>query len=224
MRKASEAVSTEQRERVAAAVSAAEQNSVCEIVPVVATASGRYDRAEDIVGLWCAMLGATAIFLTLPGSADSGHWGGLPIWAQILLLFATMAACFLIGAVLADRFHGLRLLFTARQQMQEEVNLRARELFFDRRVHHTEGASGILIFVSLYERMAVVLGDRSVVENLGEEFPKELCDRLTAALRKEDIGTAICDTINHAAPSLASTLPRTEGDVNELPDALVLLD
>ena len=224
MRKASEAVTTEQRERVAAAVSAAESNSCCEIVPVLATASGRYDRAEDIVGLWCAMLGAVIVFLTFPGNVDSGHWGGLPMWAQVLLLSLIMAVCFLAGAVLADRFHGLRRLFTARQQMTEEVNLRARELFFDRRVHHTDGASGILIFVSLYERMAVVLGDRSVVETLGEAFPKELCERLTAALRSEDIASAICDTINYAAPALASALPRTDSDVNELSDALVLLD
>lgn len=224
MRKASAAVSSEQRDSVAAAVSAAEQNSCCEIVPVVATASGRYDRAEDLVGLWLAAAGAVAVFLLLPGNVETGHWGGFPVWAQVLILVATIAVCFLIGAVLADRFHGLRLLFTARQQMQEEVNLRARELFFDRRVHHTEGASGILIFVSLYERMAVVLGDRSVVEKLGEDFPKQLCERLTAALRKEDIASAICDAINHAAPSLAAALPRAEGDVNELSDALVLLD
>jgi hypothetical protein len=108
MRKASESVSTEQRERVAAAVSAAEQNSVCEIVPVVATASGRYDRAEDIVGLWCAMLGATAIFLTLPGSADFGHWGGLPVWAQVLLL------CSPIGFTVCDCY--LRLVSKCRKK------------------------------------------------------------------------------------------------------------
>ncbi len=224
MQTASEAVTAEQRAQVAAAVSAAEQSSCCEIVPVVATASGRYDRAEDIVGLWCAMLGAVAVFLLFPGNVDTGHWGAFPVWAQVLVLAVTIAVTFVIGAVLADRFHGLRLLFTARQQMKEEVNLRARELFFDRRVHHTDGASGLLIFVSLYERMAVVLGDRSVVEKLGDQFPKELCERLTAALREQDIGFAICDTINHAAPSLASALPRADGDVNELSDALVLLD
>lgn len=224
MQKASEAVTTEQRNQVAKAVAAAEANSCCEIVPVVATASGRYDRAEDIVGLWCAMAGAIVCFLTFPGATDSGHWGGFPLWAQAVVLGLMMAVCFLVGALLADRFYGLRRLFTARQQMTEEVNLRARELFFDRRVHHTDGASGILIFVSLYERMAVVLGDRTVVEELGETFPRELCERLTKALRPDDIGAAISDTIQYAAPTLAKALPRADGDINELADALVLLD
>lgn len=224
MRKASEIISVEQRSRIELAVSAAESRTCCEIVPVVATVSGRYDRAEDLAGLWCAVVGAVLAFLTLPGHTDAGRWGGIPMWGQVVLLAIVMLMCFVAGAVLADRFHGLRRLFTPRQQMHEEVNLRARELFFDRRVHHTTGASGLLIFVSLYERMAVVLGDRSVVEALGQPFCEDLCQRLTTRLHDEDIATAIGDTIHHAATSLESALPRMTDDVNELPDTLVLLD
>ncbi len=224
MQTASEIINFEQRARIETAVSAAESKTSCEIVPVVATVSGRYDRAEDLVGLWCAVVGAVAAFLTLPGHSDQGSWGGIPLWGQIGLLVIVMLACFIFGAVVADRFRSLRLLFTPRSHIQEEVNLRARELFFDRRIHHTAGASGLLIFVSLYERTAVVLGDRSVVEALGEKFPEELCQRLTTNLRSQDVATAICDTIQHAATSLQTALPRTFNDANELPDTLVLLD
>ncbi|MEZ6127848.1 MAG: hypothetical protein R3C59_04140 [Planctomycetaceae bacterium] len=224
MQKASDVITAEQRAAVGAAVTAAESGSSCEIVPVVVSASGRYDRAEDLVGLWCAMLSAVIVFVTFPGPGDTGHWGAIPMWAQILLLMLIMAVSFVAGAVLADRLHNVRRLFTPRRHMDEEVNLKARQLFFDRRVHHTAGASGILIFVSLYERMAVVLGDRSVVETLGDEFLKNLCDRLTNALHSQDVAMAICETIRHAAPALESSLPRSAGDVNELSDALVLLD
>jgi putative membrane protein len=224
MQKASEIINAEQRARVESAVSAAESITSCEIVPVVATASGRYDRAEDLVGLWFAMVGAVVAFLMFPGHNDHGTWGGIPLWGQVGLLVLVMLVSFIVGAVLADRFRNLRRLFTPRSHIQEEVNLRARELFFDRRVHHTAGASGLLIFVSLYERTAVVLGDRSVVETLGEKFPEELCQRLTASLRTQDVASAICDTIQHAATTLQTALPRTANDVNELPDTLVLLD
>lgn len=224
MQKASQIISAEQRMRIESAVLAAESKTCCEIVPVVATVSGRYDRAEDLAGLWCAVVGAVIAFLTLPGHTDAGQWGGIPMWGQVLLLAIVMLLSFIAGAAIAGRFHGLRRLFTPRQQMQEEVNLRARELFFDRRVHHTTGASGLLIFVSLNERIAVVLGDRSVVESLGQTFCGELCQRLTFNLRSDDVAAAICETIQHAAASLESALPRTNQDVNELPDALVLLD
>ena len=224
MRKASEIINAEQRSRIASAVSAAESRTCCEIVPVVATVSGRYDRAEDLVGLWCAIIGAVVAFLTLPGHTDAGRWGGIPMWGQVVLLAIVMLLCFVAGAAIAERLHGLRRLFTPLQQMHEEVNLLARELFFDRQVHHTTGASGLLIFVSLYKRMAVVLGDRSVVEALGQPFCEDLCQRLTTSLRSDDLAAAICDTIHHAAASLESTLPRTKHDVNELPNTLVLLD
>ncbi len=224
MQKASEIIIAEQRTGIESAVSAAESKTCCEIVPVVATVSGRYDRAEDLVGLWCAVAGAIAAFLTLPGHTDAGRWGGIPMWGQIVLVAIVILLSFVAGAATAERLHGLRRLFTPRQHMQEEVNLRARELFFDRRVHHTTGASGLLIFVSLYERMAVVLGDRSVVEALGQPFCEDLCQRLTTDLRSGDVAAAICITIQQAASSLESALPRTEHDVNELPDTLVLLD
>ena len=223
MQKASDIINADQRARIEAAGSKAESKTCCEIVPVVATSSGRYDRAEDLVGLWCAVFGAAVAFLTFPGRVDAGRWGGIPIWGQVLLLAFVMLVCFVVGAVLATRLHGLRRLFTPRQQM-EEVNLRARELFFDRRVHHTAGASGVLIFVSLYEWTAVVLGDRGVVDALGQSFCTDLCTRLTTSLRNDDIAACICDTINDAAISLESALPRSEHDVNELPDTLVLLD
>jgi len=224
MRKASEVISSEHRSQIEAAVSVAESRTCCEIVPVVATVSGRYDRAEDLVGLWCAMVGAAAIFLTFPGHPEPGQWGSLSVWGQVGLLLVVMVVCFIVGAVLADRIHGLRRLFTPRSQMKEEVNVRARQLFFDRRIHHTAGASGVLIFVSLYERMAVVLGDRSVVEALGEKFPESLCQHLTSGLQKHDVATAICHTIQQAATSLETVLPQSSQDVNELPDTLVLLD
>jgi len=224
MRKASEIISVEQRSRIESAVSAAESKTCCEIVPVVATVSARYDRAEDLAGFWCAVVGAVVVFLTFPGHTDAGNRGGIPMWGQVVLLAVVMLFCFVTGTATAQQFHGLRRLFTPRQQMQEEVNLRARELFFDRRIHHTTGASGLLICVSLYERMAVVLGDRSVVEALGPKFCEDLCLRLTASLRSDDVAAAICDTIHHAATSLESALPRTEHDINELPDTLVLLD
>lgn len=224
MQKASEVISPEHRARIEAAVSVAESKTSCEIVPVVATVSGRYDRAEDLVGLWCSMIGAVAVFLTLPAQPEHGHWDSMSVWGRIGILLAVMLVGFVVGAIAADRFRGLRRLFTPRRQMKEEVNIRARQLFFDRRIHHTSGASGVLVFVSLYERMAVVLGDRTVLESLGEKFPETLCKNLTSGLQKYDVATAICNTIQQAAASLETALPRLAQDVNELPDTLVLLD
>jgi uncharacterized membrane protein len=60
MRRATDLFDQQQRKQVAQAVVEAEANTSCEIVPVVATVSGRYDRPEDIIGLWLAVIAAVS--------------------------------------------------------------------------------------------------------------------------------------------------------------------
>ena len=86
-----------------------------------------------------------------------------------------MVVGFVLGAALASHVGWLRLLFTPRRQMRDEVAARARAVFFDSRVHHTAGDTGLLIYVSLYERMAAVLADQSIMDKLGQAALDELC-------------------------------------------------
>ena len=79
--------------------------------------------------------------------------------------------------------------------MRDEVAARARAVFFDSRVHHTAGNTGLLIYVSLYERMAAVLADQSIVDKLGQDALDELCAALTKKLRDLHPADAICQTI-----------------------------
>ena len=225
MQRASERFSNEQRKQIDRAVAEAEGKTSAEILPVVATASGRYDRPEDIVGLWLAMIAVIAGWLLLPpAETESGNWGGIPEWGRLLIVVAGAVVAFVVGATLASRIGWLRLLFTPKRQMRDEVAARARGVFFDSRVHHTAGATGLLVYVSLYERMAAVLADQSVVDKLGQDAIDELCAVLTGELRDVHPAEAVCRTIAAAGEKLAPVLPRAENDVNELPDVLVILD
>ena len=210
--------------RINEAVAAAESKTSAEIVPVVAAVSGRYDRPEDIVGLWAAVLALAVTWCVLPEHARAGDWGAMPAWAHLVLLALSVVVGFIVGAVIGAYVNPLRHLFTPSQQMRDEVLLRSRQVFFDSRVHHTAGRTGILIYVSLFERMAAVLADDAVVDKLGQATLDELRDQLTASLKSQSLADSICRTITAAAPKLAEALPRAEGDINELPDALVILD
>jgi putative membrane protein len=225
MRQASKQFSNEQRGAVTQAVIAAEGKTSAEIVPVVATSSGRYDRPEDIVGLWLSMIGMIVAWWTLPHtSTESGSWGGLPEWARLVIVVASAVVGFVIGAVLASHVGWLRLLFTPKRQMHAEVAARARAVFFDSRVHHTTGNTGLLIYVSLYERLAAILADQSIVEKLGQDVLDDLCATLTGKLRDLHPADAIAQTIVLTGERLAPVLPRAKDDVNELSDALITLD
>lgn len=227
MQQASTLFTDVDKTRIEQAVAAAEAQTSCEIMPVVATSSGRYDRAEDTIGLWLATITAVVLWLALPRHAvEPGSWDGMPLIYELLLLIIGIVVAFALGAWAGSRVGWLRRLFTPRIQMEEEVARRAKEVFFDSRVHHTAGATGLLLFVSLFEHMARVLVDQTILDHpkLGKSFVDRLCRHLTSAIERSDPTVALCETIALAGQELRAALPRAVDDVNELQDALVVLD
>ncbi len=218
---------TEQdRKKIASAVSEAESKTAAEIVPVVAASSGRYDRAEDVVGLITgigAMVIAWLLFQHEPDDPAAGGWDGLslavPPWVMVLLLIAGFAG----GAFLAGRFPRLARPFVPAGQMTIEVAERAAQLFFDQRVRHTDAATGVLVYLSLFERRAVILADDQAFEALGQDILDQECRQLTADARRGDLTGALCAAIGRLGDLLARKLPRGAGDRNELADVLVEL-
>lgn len=225
MRYASSLFSAADRQRINETIQAAESLTSAEIVPVVATASGRYDRAEDLVGLWLGVLIVIAVSVFWPAAvAEPGSWGTSPVAVQTLKLVGAILGGFLVGAVLCSKIAWLRRLFTPVAQMRDEVTQRASSVFFDNRVHHTQAGGGLLIYISLFEHMAVILADRQILEALGQARLDELCRTLTQQLHQDRPTEALCLTIQAAGEMLQPVLARSSSDVNELPDSLVTID
>lgn len=223
--KASKVFSDHEMSRITQAVADAENLTSAEIVPIVATSSGRYDRAEDIVGLWIGAFAMAATWIAFRWQAGpDAQWG--PSWSryELPLLVAALALGFIAGTLAAGYIPVLRRVFAPRKEMQAEVSEAASRLFCDRRVHHTAGSSGVLIYVSLFERMAAVIADEAVLTALGTPPLNDLCEKLIAGIRAGDAATALCDVIAEAGKYLEPTLPRINGDRNELANALVLID
>lgn len=221
MKRAQTMFGIEQRKRIAEAVAAAEAKTSAEIVPVVATQSGRYDRAEDAFGLILGLALFVAAWLVLQGPRDTDWGAGYMIeWWHALLI---VPAGFAVGVGLASRLGSLAMLFTPATEAAKEVQRAARHAFFDQRVHHTKGSSGLLIFVSLLEHRAVVLADEVITTRLGQPALDEICAALTAALCKQPVPEALAAAIAQAGDKLSAALPRQGDDKNELADVLVLV-
>lgn len=225
MIRAADQFSEDQRQQVNRAIAEAETQTTAELVPVVAAASGRYERPEDIVGLWTGAIVMLIVWAALPEPVrEPGAWGGMAAGWKVFWMMVALVGGFLVGTTVAGYWWPLRWWFTPRAQMAAEVEIRARQAFYDASVHHTGGGTGLLVFVSLYERRAAVLADRAIIERVGQEPLDRLCDELTTKLRSGDITDALCDTIRDAGRELARALPRQGDAVNELPDTLVLLE
>lgn len=226
MQSASKLFNESDRRRINECVQAAEALTSVEIVPVLATSSGRYDRAEGMIGLWAGICLAGCVSMIWPADAtfpESGTWAPTAAWLHPLRLVVAMVVGFVAGALAGSRIGWLRRLFTPVCQMVDEVNQAARSVFFDQRIHHTKSGGGLLIYISLYERMAVVLADHQVVKTLGQIAVDELCHSLTLGLRTMNVTDAICSSIDAAGEQLKVILPASRNDVNELPDGLITI-
>lgn len=225
MKKASKLFSDRDKQRIEQAVADAETKTAAEIVPAVASESGRYDRAEDIAGVWLSIIFMAITWVVLrTQSPETAQWGST--WTRFELPFLILAviAGYAIGMLVATYSWTLRRLFTPKKHMTAEVETRAGQVFFDRRVHHTEGATGLLIYVSLFECIATVRADQTALDKLGQSALDELCAELVEGIKGGDLATALCDVIEDAGRRLESVLPRTDGKPNEIENALVILD
>ena len=66
--------------------------------------------------------------------------------------------------------------------LADEVAARTREMFAEKKIYQTRAATGLVVYVSLYEQMARVQGDAAVVDKLGQEALDELAGMLVQSL------------------------------------------
>jgi putative membrane protein len=208
-----------ERAEIARAAAEAEGRTAAEIVCALATESGRYDRAESLVGLAGSLLAlGVAHVVAAPPSSEPGTWTE----AHLSLGWQSLAvvAGFTLASVLASYVHALRGLFTSSREMEEETLRAAGHVFVAERLASTRSRGGVLVYVSLFERRVVVLADKGVMEAVGEPFVRELRDLAVARLRAGRRKETFTDALRLAAERLAPVLPVAAGRADELPTQL----
>ncbi|MCK5189418.1 MAG: hypothetical protein KAR12_05130 [Methylococcales bacterium] len=226
MKKASNYFSDENKKIIEDAIARAESNTSGEIVPVVASVSGRYDRSEDIFGVLFSLILLTIAWLyTQEITPIAGQWESevktvitLP-WALAIIFLG-----FIVGAILASFFPVLRLIFISKKEMREEVGRKALEAFHQFRIRGTQGATGVLIYVSLYEHNVRVLGDEAISEKLKQQDWDDVCNLVVEGMKSKQPAEKLVEAIEICGQLLAEHFPIEEDDQNELPNKLQLID
>lgn len=219
-------ISEEDRSAISQAITAAEWRTGCEIIPVLADSSGRYDRGEDIFGLIFALLALSLCWMVIAGGGGdaTGLWtdGGAPLGLGAII--AIIIGGFAVGAFLATRFSALKTMFVSRQEMTQEVVRAAEACFYARGLRKAPNTAGILIYVSAYERMVHVLGDQAVAARLDVAGWNQIRDALVAELRKGRPAAGIISGIMTTGDLLDGAFPRAEAAGSRFADELVILD
>jgi putative membrane protein len=189
------------------AITRCETCSAAEIVVAVRGRAHGYLHVHLIIGM-VAALATTAGLLYSP-------WP-FPYWS--FLVDPPLMGAIIGGAV--GQFTAVRRWLTPPSVRARWVERDALATFAEKRVADTTGRTGILVYLALTERRCAVIADRGV----RDVVPAEVWTAAVAAIQEVAAaggdGPAMAREIERLGDCLEAALPRTGGDVNELPDEL----
>jgi putative membrane protein len=201
-------ISSQDRERIAIAIRAAEARTSGEIVCVLAQTS------SDATGL--PILLAAVIALALPWLlvATTAISVNTILLLQIVV-FAALAVILCLPRV--------RIALIPRAMRRAVAHRAAMEQFMIRGVSHKKERTGILIFVSLAEHYARIVADEGIAARVPRAQWQSAIDAMLAHIRSGRIADGFIAAIAVCGTMLEKNFPRSETSRDELPDRIYLI-
>jgi len=220
-------LSAEDHAKVSSAIAAAEAKSDGEIIAIAADQSDAY---HD-VGLHYAVL---VLFLVLAFFAIWPHqlelwwtrlmgWTAEPSMRQLLTLLLFFALLKFLAVLFILKLRPLRMLLTPGSTKTRRVRRRAVMLFKTGAERRTIGRTGILIYLSMGEHRAEIVGDEAITAVTTPETWGEAMAALLKEVKAERPGDGIVAAVGLIGEVLATHFPKTSEDTNEIPDKLIEL-
>ncbi|MDB5494633.1 MAG: hypothetical protein JWP86_1970 [Phenylobacterium sp.] len=180
------------------------------LAPALLLLGGVHVTAPDLFGGgWtAAQVGAAA-----EAAARNALVGAILLQA---VLFAAVAIVVALRPV--------RLALTPRLSKRHEVQRRAREIFLTKNLEGTRDRTGVLIFVSLAERMAELVADEGIAQHVEPHVWDRAMAALADGLKRGEPAAGFAAAIGRCGDVLAERFPADPQDnPNQLPDAVVVL-
>jgi len=149
-------------ERIKAAVKEAESKISGEIVPVFVERSGFY----TIANYRSAMIVASLFFLII--ILLDRYVPSLTVYEPVydpLFIFLAVAVGGILGAAFPHFIQPAKRWFINQKHLDEATRKKAENAFLQEEVFNTRHRTGIMIFVSFFEREVIVMADRRVGQN-----------------------------------------------------------
>jgi putative membrane protein len=219
---------------IEAAVREAEARTTGEIYCVVTEESGHY--AETVIA-WAAgvaLLGPAVLLLagvhvTVPDLFATWSASDVSVAIEQAVRNALIGAIVVQGALfvvtaLIVAIRPVRRALTPKSVKRHQVHRRAAEHFAAKGLHLTQARTGVMIFVSLGERMAELIADEGIADHVEPHVWDKAMAALTEGLKRGDPEAAFEGAVRQCGDVLAARFPAPPGGKpNALPDAVVVL-
>lgn len=214
--------------KVSAAIAAAEGSTAGEIVVVVTDKSDAY---HDVALHWSVLvlIAVLAWAAAWPAALEwwwdtlIGGWGAEPSMRQLLTFLLILAVAKFTVALMILRYMPLRLALTPGNTKTRRVRRRALAVFRAAAERRTAGRTGILIYLSMDEHRAEIIGDEAITSVTTAETWGEAMADLIAHVRQGRVADGMVAAINDIGVVLSEHFPRSAEDKNEIPDKLIEL-
>ncbi len=194
------------------ATTAAETRTGGEIVPYIVERVIEQDE-----GCWRgATIGALAAALAAGiANAFGEFWGGSGLWWITLPTIVGSGLGYMVGGI-----GSVSRRLIPEDHIERAVRVRAEAAFVEEEVFDTRDRTGILVFLSLFERRAVILADAGINRSVPPGTWQDLVDDLVAGIKAGRAAEALRTAVIRCGEVLAEhEVPLRPDDIDELPDA-----
>lgn len=208
--------SNQELERIKAAVREAESKISGEIVPVFVEKSGFYSLAN----YRAALLGASIVFFLIVMS--DRYMPSMSIYDRDpLLIFVLVTLGGFVCGLLANFSNPVKRAMLGAQHLDQATKQRAENAFLQEEVFNTRQRTGIMIFVSFFEREVIVMADKGISKVVDQKVWDNLVRGIIESVRNGKIVDGMEVAIKKCGEILLEKgFVIDPDDVNELSDDL----
>ena len=207
-------LSDKDRHRIDEHIHQAEKNTIGEIVVMVVSDSYHYPMADVVGG---AIFAVPLALILLP------YIGGL-LWAgmdNVWIFIGLFVILFAIFSHIIKRIHWLKRLFISTSELKTEVKEATEKEFFSQGLYRTREETGILIFISVFERQVWVLADRGINEKLPSDTWQDVVKLIVDGIKERRQVDAICQAIDQIGQILKKHFPASIDNPDELKGVII---
>ncbi|MBS1951947.1 MAG: hypothetical protein OJF59_001115 [Cytophagales bacterium] len=206
--------SAQDLERIKSAVRQAESKISGEIVPVFVEKSGFY----GVANYRAAMVASSLLFLLI---VLFDRYAPSYAVYDPLKIFLLVVIAGLLGGLGCNYLDSIKRIFVPQQHLDRATRQRAETAFLSEEVFNTRHRTGIMIFISFFEREVMVIADRGISKVVDQKEWDKMVQSIIQNIRMGKVVDGIETAILRCGEILFEKgFLKTADDVNELKDDL----